>query len=67
MIYCYWVSRGIASLHKIKDGNDVDESPKKIGRFKTDTEAKSACLKHYEKACKMAIAAGREEPTILWV
>ena len=68
MIYCYWISLGLASLHKIHtDGNDTDSAPKKIGKFKTDTEAKQACLAHYEKACKMALAAGRTKPKILFM
>ena len=63
MIYLYWVSLGLASLHKMrKDGTDVDSKPVKIGKFKTEALAKDACLKHYEKACKMALAAGREKP-----
>lgn len=67
MIYCYWVSRGLASLHKMQDGGDADQAPKKIGKFETDKEAKDACLKHYEKARKMARAAGRKEPEIMWI
>ena len=68
MIYCYWVSLGLASLHKMQtDGNDADAAPKKIGKFKNDTEAKQACLAHYEKACKIARAAGRAEPKIMWM
>lgn len=65
MIYCYWISRGLASLHKMdSSGNDRDEKPKKIGKFKTDEEAKTACLAHYDKACKMATAAGRPIPAL---
>ena len=68
MIYCYWVSLGLATLHKMcTDGNDTDTAPKKIGKFKTNAEAKQACLAHYEKACKMAVAAGRLEPKILFM
>ena len=63
MIYMYWIAQGLASLHKMNvDGNDVDQKPKKIGKFKTDAEAKEACLEHHAKACKMARAAGRVEP-----
>lgn len=68
MIYCYWISIGLASLHKMHtDGNDADTVPKKIGKFKTDAEAKQACLAHYKKACKMAAAAGRDKPEILFM
>jgi len=65
MIYLYWISLGLASLHKMgTDGNDVDQKPKKIGKFKTDVDAKKACIEHFEKACKMAVVAGREVPTM---
>ena len=68
MIYCYWISLGLASLHKMHaGGDDVDQTPKKIGRFKTDTEAKNACILHHERACKMARAAGRPEPKIMFM
>ena len=68
MIYCYYVSRGLASLHKMcASGNDVDKAPKKIGKFKTDSEAKAACLVHYNKACTMARSANRAEPAIMWM
>jgi hypothetical protein len=68
MIYCYWVSLGLASLHKMHtNGNDTGAAPKKIGKFKTDAEAKQACFAHYEKSCKMAVAAGREKPEILFM
>lgn len=68
MIYCYWISLGLASLHKMHtNGNDTDEAPKKIGKFKNNTEAKQACIAHYEKACKMAVAAGRKKPEILFM
>lgn len=66
MIYCYYIANRLASLHKIKDGDDYDEKPIKIGRFETEQQAKEACLKHYEKACKMARASNRKEPQILW-
>ena len=68
MIYCYRISMGLASLHKMHDdGNDVDQTPKKIGRFKTDKAAKDACILHHERACKMARAAGRAEPKIMFM
>jgi len=65
MIYMYWISLGLASLHKMDaNGTDKEEKPKKIGKFKTDEQAKQACIDHHAKACKMARAAGREEPQI---
>lgn len=68
MIYCYYVSLKLASLHKMfANGNDVDSKPVKIGRFASDAEAKQACLKHYEKACKLAVNLGREVPQIRFV
>lgn len=67
MIYFYWIHRGLASLHKNLNGNDVDaKRPIKIGRFASDTEAKEACEKHHAKACQMARAAGREVPRIMF-
>ena len=58
----------MASLHKMHtSGNDTDTAPKKIGKFKNDTEAKQACLTHYEKACKMAVAAGRTKPEVIFM
>ena len=68
MIYCYRISLGLASLHKMRtDGNDTDDAPKKIGKFKTDAEAKQACLAHYERACIMAVVAGRKKPEVLFM
>lgn len=68
MIYMYWISLGLASLHKVDpNGSDVDQKPKKIGKFKTDKEAKEACILHYQRACKMAKAAGREEPQLRFI
>lgn len=67
MIYCYYIANGLASLHKIKDdGDDYDQKPVKIGRFDDAQKAKDACLEHFDKACRMARAAGRKEPSILW-
>ena len=68
MMYCYYISLGLASLHKItSDGNDVDQKPIKIGKFKNNDDAKNACITHYNKCCKMAFAAGREVPKIMFV
>ena len=63
MIYLYYVSRGLASLHKMhSNGNDINQKPVKIGKYSSDKEAKEACIEHHKKACKMADAAGRERP-----
>lgn len=68
LIYCYYVANKLASLHKMfASGNDVDQAPKKIGKFASDALAKEACLEHYNKACKIAKAAGREEPSLMWM
>lgn len=68
MIYMYWISLGLASLHKMDaNGSDTDQKPKKIGKFKTDKEAKEACILHHQKATKMARAAGREEPKLMFM
>lgn len=67
MIYCYYIANKLASLHKMRtNGNDDDRAPVKIGRFASDAEAKEACLKHYEKACRMAVNAGRDKPQIMF-
>jgi len=58
--------RMVAVLTKFKNGEDVDTPIKKIGLFDTQAEAKAACLAHHAKAQKMAIAASRPVPTILW-
>jgi hypothetical protein len=56
-IYIYRITRGEAYLNK------GDDAPiKKIGKFKTDTEAKQACEKHYEKALKGLLNLGLEVP-----
>lgn len=58
--------RIIAVLTKFKNGDDVNSPFKKIGLFDTQAEAKAACLAHHAKAQKMALAASRPAPTILW-
>ena len=67
MIYNYFIRQGVATLSKMScDGSDIDIKPKKIGKYKTDAQAKSACQDHYMKACKIANAARREEPRIIF-
>ena len=68
MIYLYRIRLGLATLTKMEDsGTDIDQKPKKVGQYKTESAAKIACINHHEKACKMAQAAGRDEPKILFV
>ena len=68
MIYCYYIARGLAYLHKMtSNGNDVDQKPVKIGKFKNNDDARNACIVHYDKCCKMAYAAGREAPKIMFI
>lgn len=68
MVYLYRIRLGLATLIKMEDsGTDIDQKPKKIGQYKTELEARNACANHYEKACKMATAAGRDKPKILFV
>ena len=68
MVYLYHIRLGLATLTKMEDsGTDIDQKPKKIGQYKTELEARNACTNHYEKACKMATAAGRDKPKILFV
>lgn len=68
MIYCYYIANRLASLHKMHtNGKDCDDKPVKIGRFDNEEDAKKACLKHYEKACRMAVNAGRDKPEIRFV
>jgi hypothetical protein len=55
--YFYRIERGQVFLNK------GDNFPiKKIGKFKNDQEAKDACEKHYEKACKGLLNLGIEIP-----
>lgn len=68
MIYAYRICAGKATLLKIKkSGDDVDETPKKIGDFKSAEEAKQACIANHRKACALSDAAGRERPTITFI
>lgn len=67
MIYFYRVELGKATLRKMYlDGQDCGQKPKNIGTFSSNEDAKRACIKHHEKACTMARAAGRVEPTIMF-
>lgn len=60
--YFYRIERGEAYLNK---GDEA--SIKKIGKFKTDIEAKQACEKHYEKAVKGLLNLGLEAPEKFYV
>jgi hypothetical protein len=62
MQYFYYVAQGKATLNK------GDDKPLKvIGKFKTDAEAKQACEKHFDKACKMLSNLGKELPTKFYI
>lgn len=66
-IYIYMIVRGNATMVKmLSDGQDVNSKPKSIGKFKTDEQAKNACIVHHNKACKMARAKQLPEPKILF-
>jgi hypothetical protein len=61
-IYMYRIERGSVYLNK------GDDSPlKSLGKFKNDEEAKIACEKHYEKACKGLLNLGRNTPKKYYV
>jgi hypothetical protein len=60
----YRIERGRAILNKEQNGEDL--SIKVIGTFKTDQEAKEACIKHFDKACKLMSNLGKPLPTILF-
>lgn len=67
MIYFYRIRLGNATLIKMdSEGNDVDKKPKAIGKFRTDEEAKKACLEHFDKAVTLAKRVGREVPTMVF-
>jgi len=56
-IYIYRIEMGSVYLNK------GDDSPlKSLGKFKNDEEARAACEKHYEKACKGLLNLGRNIP-----
>ena len=61
-LYRYLITRGLATL---KRGDD--KPIKKIGKFPSDAAARLACEAHFSAAMRMAIAAGREPPTALYV
>lgn len=68
MTYFYRIRLGLATLNKMdSEGNDVDQKPKKIGQFKTEQDAKNACLEHFERVCKMAKAASRQTPVMMFI
>lgn len=66
-IHHYMIVRCTATLSRTRtDGSDIDEPVKRIGTFKTDTQAREACEAHYLKACRAARALGRPDPVISW-
>ena len=55
--YMYRIQSGKAIL------NSGDNKPlKTIGHFKTDAQAREACEKHYQKACKALANMGQSLP-----
>lgn len=63
--YCYRVNRGLATMVAIRDG--ADSRFKKIGQFKTDSDAMSACESHYKKACMIADNFDRARPKKVYI
>jgi hypothetical protein len=67
MIYFYHIRLGNATLNKMdSQGNDLDKKPKLIGKFKSEEEAKKACLEHFNKSVTLAQRVGREIPTMVF-
>lgn len=67
MIYFYHIRLANATLNKMdSQGNDINKKPKVIGKFKTEEEAKKACLEHFDKAVTLAKRVGREVPTMMF-
>tara|TARA_Y100000593_G_C4120718_1_gene242535 strand:- start:212 stop:400 length:189 start_codon:yes stop_codon:yes gene_type:complete len=62
MQYFYHTARGVAALNK------GDDKPlKRLGKFKTEKDAREACERHHAKACRMARAANRSEPEAFYL
>jgi hypothetical protein len=62
MTYFYYISLGLATL------NRGDDYPlKTIGKFKNDNEARQACEKHFEKACKALSNLGKPLPSKAYI
>lgn len=67
MIYFYRIRQGNATLNKMdSQGNDIDKKPKVIGKFKSEQEAKKACIDHFDKTVTLAKRLGREVPTMMF-
>lgn len=67
MIYFYRIRQGNATLNKMdSQGNDIDKKPKVIGKFKSEEEAKKACIDHFDKTVTLAKRLGREVPTMMF-
>ena len=60
--YYYHTAQGNAVLVKGDDQKLV-----KIGKFKTEAEAVTACKKHYEKACKALQNFGKPIPQAFYL
>ena len=61
-MYIYCTARGIATLSKSDDKPLV-----KIGKYKTEAEAKAACEKHYAKAKAFLERMGKPIPVAVFV
>ena len=53
--YFYHTAQGSANVV-------IDEKIKALGKFRNEAEAKAACIKHHEKACKAAVNFNRPLP-----
>jgi len=62
--YTYHTAQGKANLYK-EDWNN-NQKVVHIGNFKTEAEAKQACLKHYDKACKALNNFDKPIPELFW-
>jgi hypothetical protein len=54
-----------ATMHKIIDGDDDTGKHATIGHFKSETEAKEACRKHFAKASSFLAKMGKPVPECL--
>lgn len=63
MQYRYRTARGIATLNKGDDYKLIH-----LGYFKSEEEAKVACMTHYKKVCKAAaMNFNREIPELIFI
>lgn len=62
MLYYYHTANGKARLNKGDKHKIIN-----LGDYRNETDAKAACVRHYEKACKAARNFDRPEPTALYL